>query len=136
MKNQLWKFTNRNGDFSFADAHRISRLYFPLANEAEFMSSITPLLKGDIKIGQNNFLMQPVTSEDLYSTLSGRNFWLYLNPNTFWSINGDPYSWNAQEKITLKAGILWHSITRSNNRTRRRNRGRKINPDKISRALL
>ena len=114
MKKELWQFTNRNGDFTFPDAHKISRLYFPLANEAEFMSSITPLLRGDIKIGQNNFLMQPITSEDLSSTFSGRNFWIYLNPENYWSINGSPYSWNNKETVTFKAGILWHSMKRSN----------------------
>jgi len=114
MKNQLWQFTNRNGDFSFSHPEKISRLYFPLANEAEFMSSITPLLKGDIKIGQNNFLMQPVTSEDLYSTLSGRNFWIYINADNWWSINGTSPWLNRQEKVDLQAGILWHSIKRSN----------------------
>ncbi|MBU1087392.1 MAG: cellobiose phosphorylase [Candidatus Omnitrophica bacterium] len=114
MKNQLWQFTNRNGDFTFPDAHKISRLYFPLANEAEFMSSITPLLRGDIKIGQNNFLMQPITSEDLSSSFSGRNFWVYLNPHTYWSISGAPYSCSPEESVNLKAGILWHGIKRSN----------------------
>ena len=115
MKNNLWNFTNRNGDFTFSNPELISRLYFPLANEAEFMSSINPLLKGDIKIGQNNFLMVPITSEDLHSTVSGRNFWIYINHNNYWAINGTPHIPNNQdEEITLKAGILWHTIKRAN----------------------
>jgi len=114
MKEQLWNFTNRNGDFIFKDAEKINRLYFPLANEAEFMSSITPLLKGDIKIGQNNFLMQPVTSEDLYSTLSGRNFWIHIAPSTAWAVNGVPCFLNCHEEVTMRAGILWHTIKRVN----------------------
>ncbi|MCG2712490.1 MAG: cellobiose phosphorylase [Candidatus Omnitrophica bacterium] len=115
MKNDLWTFTNRNGDFIFSKPEEISRLYFPLANEAEFMSSVTPLLKGDIKIGQNNFLMLPVTSEDLYSTISGRNFWIYINQNNYWAINGTPHlPDNHDEEVTLKAGILWHTVKRTN----------------------
>ncbi|MFH1458922.1 MAG: cellobiose phosphorylase [Candidatus Omnitrophota bacterium] len=115
MKKELWKFRNRNGDFVFEHPEKISRLYFPLANEAEFMSSITPLLKGDIKIGQNNFLMQPITSEDLYNTISSRNFWVHLQDELPWSINTTACFCHYPEKVILNAGILWHTITRTNN---------------------
>ena len=113
MKKQLWKFTGTNGDFIFPDAEKINQLYFPLANEAEFMSSITPQLKGDIKLGQNHFLMQPVTRECLYNIKSSRNFWLYINKNTVWSITGCTALMHKPEKTLLKAGILWHTITRT-----------------------
>ncbi len=114
MKSSLWTFTNSNGDFIFPKPEKINRLYFPLANEAEFMSSITPLLKGDIKIGQNNFLMLPITSEDLYATVSGRNFWVYIDQNNYWAINGTLHMPENHEEVTLKAGILWHTVKRVN----------------------
>ena len=87
MENQLWKFINRNGDFEFHHPDKISRLYFPLANESEFMASITPCLKGDIKTSHNHFLMPPVSSETLYDTKSCRNFWIYINPDKIMSIS-------------------------------------------------
>ncbi len=114
MKNQLWEFTNKNGDFLFPDSEKINRLYFPLANEAEFMSSITPNLKGDIKISQNHFLMQPVTSADLYNIKSNRNFWIYIDRHRIWSVTGVSSGKNKREKTILKAGILWHTIKRIN----------------------
>ncbi|MBU4305316.1 MAG: cellobiose phosphorylase [Candidatus Omnitrophica bacterium] len=108
----LWNFTNRNGDFVFTNPEKISRLYFPLANEAEFMSSITPELKGDIKTGQNHFLLQPVTTEDLYSTAAGRNFWVCLSPALYWPLNGTQISDQQYVTTTMRAGILWQTITR------------------------
>ncbi len=117
MKNQLWTFKNRNGDFIFPDPEKISRLYFPLANESEFMSSITPFLKGDIKIGQNNFLMQPITSHDLHSLISGRNFWIYIDPKTSWAINSTycpkPCAKHKDSTSILYAGILWHTLKKT-----------------------
>ncbi|MFH2145125.1 MAG: cellobiose phosphorylase [Candidatus Omnitrophota bacterium] len=109
-KNQLWSFVNRNGDFVFPEPQRISRLYFPLANEQEFMSSITPQLQGDIKIGQNQFLLQPVTSEDLYNNKTNRNFWIYFDKNHIWSLGGSSCYQPKDVKVTLYAGILWHTI--------------------------
>ncbi|MDD5044977.1 MAG: cellobiose phosphorylase, partial [Candidatus Omnitrophica bacterium] len=97
------------GTFICENPEQFSRLYFPLANEAEFMSSITPSLKGDIKTGQNSFLLAPVTSEDLHNQRLGRNFWIYLNKNKIWSL-----SQSDEDKVTLKAGLLWHEITRTN----------------------
>ncbi|MBI4846683.1 MAG: cellobiose phosphorylase [Candidatus Omnitrophica bacterium] len=113
MQNQLWEFTNTHGDFVFHNPELFYRLYFPLANETEFMSSITPRLQGDIKIGQNNFLLQPITTEDLYSSLNSRNFWLYFNPASSWAIN-NPAGITQHEEVQLHAGILWHKIIRKN----------------------
>jgi len=114
MKKELWKFLNRNGDFIFPNAEKINRLYFPLANESEFISSITPNLKGDIKLSQNHFLMHPVTSEDFYNIKLSRNFWIYIDQAKVWSITGNPRYKQKDEKFVLNAGILWHKIKRVN----------------------
>jgi len=75
-KKTAWHFIDDNGSFSLLAPHKNSYLYFPLVNDAGMMSSITPLLNGDIKAGQNEFFMLPVSSEDLHNSRSGRNFWL------------------------------------------------------------
>ena len=51
-----WHFTGAGEAFEARDPDRISRLYFPLCNEAGLLSAITPTLNGDIKTGQNQFL--------------------------------------------------------------------------------
>lgn len=114
MEEQFWKFINGNGDFVFPEPDKVSRLYFPLANETEFMSSITPLLGGDIKVSQNHFLTLPLSSEDLYSQTTNRNFWIYIDKKTVWSATGIPCLDKGSEKVTLKAGILWHTLKRQN----------------------
>lgn len=73
-----WNFINENGEFELENPQRNSYLYFPIANEAGLMSSITPTLNGDIKSGQNTFLLLPVSAEDLHNTRSSRNFWINI----------------------------------------------------------
>jgi cellobiose phosphorylase len=92
-----------------------SYLYFPLVNEAGMMSAITPLLHGDIKTGQNSFLMMPVSLEDLHNTRSARNFWVYVADDGAWSAAGNS-AWQIidqkLDQVTLEAGFLWHKIIR------------------------
>ena len=64
---QTWHFIDDNGAFELEAPHRNSYLYFPLVNEAGMMSSITPLLHGDIKTDQNHFLLSPVSVDDLHT---------------------------------------------------------------------
>ncbi|MCM8763123.1 MAG: cellobiose phosphorylase [Candidatus Omnitrophica bacterium] len=104
-----WRFIDDNGTFVCENPQKLSRLYFPLANEAEFMSCITPNLKGDIKTGQNSFLLAPVTTEDLHNSRAGRNFWIYIDKDKIWSL-----AKNDNDKVTLEAGLLWHKISRIN----------------------
>lgn len=96
----------------------ISYLYFPLANKAGVMSSITPDLSGDSKTGQNAFLLPPVSSEDLHNSKSSRNFWCRINHTSIWSVTGRS-AWQQALKFTanveksqLEAGFLWHKVTR------------------------
>jgi cellobiose phosphorylase len=115
---QAWTFIDERGSFRLEEPQRTSYLYFPLANEAGMMSAITPQLHGDIKTGQNSFLMTPVSAEDLHNTRSARNFWLYVEGYGPWSVTGnsacqlaDRFG-NEQERATLEAGFLWHKLLR------------------------
>ncbi|RCW56523.1 GH36-type glycosyl hydrolase domain-containing protein [Halanaerobium sp. ST460_2HS_T2] len=118
-----WKFIGDNGEFKVENIDQSTYLYFPLANEAEMMSAITPRLHGDIKTGQNTFAMRPVSLEDLHNTKSARNFWLKINDQHVWSAAGNSaaqfsnqFSDEAEEDVELEAGLLWHKITRSNSK--------------------
>jgi len=116
-----WSFKGNKGEFILEDPHKTSGLYFPLANEAGMMSSITPLLAGDIKTSQNTFLMQPVSSRDLHNSLDSRNFWLNIDEKFIWSATGNSayqklmgFKTESEEKVELEAGYLWHKVTREN----------------------
>jgi cellobiose phosphorylase len=125
MKNQpdsnsCWKFIDGQGNFELHNPQDNSYLYFPLLNEAGLVSSISPNLNGDIKIGQNAFLTIPVSVEDLHSNRSGRNFWVNIDGFGPWSVAGNSAEQTMQrldpanrESITLQAGFLWHKVQRS-----------------------
>lgn len=82
------------------------------------MSSITPLLNGDSKMGQNTFLFEPVSSENLHNNKSARNFWVYVEGKGAWSATGASAMAQAKlfaddkEETELEAGIMWHKMTR------------------------
>ena len=128
MKNKskhqgLWEFTDAQGAFRCEGPTRVSRLYFPLANEAGILSSITPDLHGDIKTSHNSFLTLPVSVEDLHNTKSNRNFWASVEGQGVWSLTGvsslqdaEKFSGHPHEQVTLEAGMLWHKVTRENPR--------------------
>lgn len=111
-----WTFL-ADGEFFLEDPEETSYLYFPLASESGMMSAITPRLHGDSKTGQNSFLLPPVSVEDLHNTKSARNFWLYIQGFGPWSVTGNTPNQvlNRQdETLTLRAGFLWHQISREN----------------------
>lgn len=121
MGKSWWNFTGKDETFEAQQPDHLSRLYFPLCNEAGLLSAITPTLHGDIKTDQNHFLTLPVSTEDLHNTRSARNFWVYLEGKDPWSTTGS--SATAQlararskeaEKCRLEAGALWHKVTREN----------------------
>lgn len=68
------EFIDSQASFSLDNPDTYNYLYFPLANAAGMMSSITPSLGGDIKTDQNTFLLAPVSAEDLHTSRSTRNF--------------------------------------------------------------
>ena len=118
-KNALWEFLDTDASFRANAPASVSRLYFPLGNEAGILSSITPDLHGDIKTGHNSFLTQPVSVEDLHNTKSNRNFWVHVEGKGAWSLTGvsalqeaGRFSGKNLEKVTLEAGTLWHKVTR------------------------
>ncbi|MFA5976202.1 MAG: cellobiose phosphorylase [Elusimicrobiota bacterium] len=116
-----WNFTAEDETFEARQPDAISRLYFPLCNEAGLLSAITPTLHGDIKTGQNHFLTLPVSAEDLHNTRSARNFWVYVEGKGPWSATGSSAAATlaragakSAEPCHLEAGALWHRITREN----------------------
>lgn len=118
-----WNFIDDKGTFQIDAPHRNSFLYFPIANEAGMMSSVTPNLNGDVKTGQNTFFNLPVSSEDLHNTKSNRNFWVYIEGQGAWSATGtsalqnaDVFNKEPAEIVTLQAGFLWHKVAHENNK--------------------
>ena len=112
------KFLNNKGAFKLKNPENNSYMYFPIANEAGVMSSITPTLNGDCKMGQNTFLLAPVSSEELHNNKSSRNFWVYIDGLGAWSATGVSAAQQAEvfsedkEKTELEAGVMWHKVTR------------------------
>lgn len=107
--------------FRVHDAEQVSDLYFPLANEAGMMSAVTPDLSGDSKTGQNTFLLEPVSVEDLHNSKSSRNFWIYEEGRGAWSATGCSALQKAnvftkEETVTVEAGYMWHKVTRESPR--------------------
>lgn len=111
------EYLHKDGLFRLCDPSNIHELYFPLCNEAGLMSSVTPTLHGDIKADQDHFVTAPVTVEDLHSTKSARNFWLYIKGEGAISVTGNSARQNSlrftdkdnSERI-IEAGPLWHKL--------------------------
>ncbi len=111
-------FLDKKGAFSLENPELTSGLYFPIANESGVMSCVTPLLGGDSKMGQNTFLLAPVSSEDLHNNKSSRNFWCTIAGKGCWSATGKS-AWQQaltfsgrKEATVLEAGIMWQKVTR------------------------
>ncbi len=117
-----WYFVDKHGTFELKNPQKTSYLYFPLVNQMGMMSSITPTLNGDAKLDQNSFLLLPVSVEDLHNTRSARNFWVRINGEP-WSITGNSAAQIKKifsprdEDVSLRAGPLWHAITRQHPKT-------------------
>ena len=125
---------NNQGDFALENPQQTSYLYFPIANGAGLMGSVTPTLNGDIKSSQNTFLMEPVSAENLHNNRSSRNFWLHLEGFGAWSCTGvsarqlsESFSGETGsgpsgigdrtgERNRVEAGFLWHRLIRENTR--------------------
>jgi cellobiose phosphorylase len=118
-KNENWFFIDENGTFRLSSPCSTSHLYFPLVNQAGLMSSISPILHGDIKVGQHSFLTRPVSVEDLHESRAARNFWVDINGYLPWSATGcsaeqtaSRYQNDGMDDAILEAGMLWHRVTR------------------------
>lgn len=115
MENNLYNFTDDTGSFKSFFAHKIKSLYLPLCNEL-LMSSIAANLGGDIKSGQNSFLMEPASRAELSLSKASRNFWVYINKDKVWSAAGVSKDLKQirQDEFVLEAGQLWQRISRKN----------------------
>ena len=117
-----YQYLDCNGAFRLENPDLYSYLYFPIANESGVMSSITPRLSGDCKMGQNTFLLAPVSSEDLHNNKSSRNFWCRIKGKGVWSATGKSSAQEAdmfteyKDRTVLEAGFMWHKITRESAR--------------------
>lgn len=117
-----YRYLDDKGVFELENPEMTSYLYFPIANESGVMSSVTPTLGGDSKMGQNTFLLAPVSSEDLHNNKSTRNFWCRLQGGKVWSATGMSAAQEAKrftaekEETKLTAGVMWHQLTRSNHK--------------------
>ena len=115
-----YRYLEEKGVFELENPELTSYLYFPIANERGVMSSITPTLGGDSKMGQNTFLLAPVSSEDLHNNKSSRNFWCRLQNGKAWSATGRSSAQETElftpdkEETKLTAGVMWHKLTRKN----------------------
>lgn len=114
------EFIDKEGSFLVQDPEDTSYLYFPLTNEGGVMSSISPTLAGDSKTGQNSFLMEPVSVENLHSSMMGRNFWCRIKGKGVWSAAGNSAAQQAAkytdkgDKTSLLVGKMWQMVRRSN----------------------
>ncbi|MDF2589010.1 MAG: cellobiose phosphorylase-like protein [Anaerocolumna sp.] len=113
-----YQYLDNRGTFQLENPELTSYLYFPIANESGVMSSVTPTLGGDSKMGQNTFLLAPVSSEDLHNNKSSRNFWCNITGKGIWSATGRSALQEAKlftdekEKTILEAGVMWQKVTR------------------------
>ena len=119
--NKGYEYIDQYGSFRMEDPQKYSYMYFPIANDAGMKSSLTPVLGGDAKTGQNTFLLQPVSAEELHNNKSTRNFWCRINDTHVISLIGAGASdevrkyekKNDEEQkptTTLEAGFMWHKI--------------------------
>jgi cellobiose phosphorylase len=109
------------GTFVLPDPDRHSYLYFPLVNEGGLVAVVTPSLHGDVKAGQNRYLTLPAAAEDLHISRAARNFWVDVAGYGPWSATGNSARQIARrlvgedrEQVELRAGFLWHQVTRCN----------------------
>ncbi len=114
-----YQYLDENGTFSLEDPELTGYLYFPLANEKGVMASVTPSLGGDNKMGQNTFLLAPVSSEELHDKKGTRNFWVNIKGKGLWSAAGAS-AWQEaglfskeKDKTILTAGMMWHTVKRT-----------------------
>ena len=112
-------FIDEKGTFTLKQPENYSYLYFPVAGEKGIKSAIAPNLGGDCKLGQNAFVLEPVSSENLHNNKSTRNFWCCFEEGKIWSAVGQSAEAEAykftkeQEESELTAGIMWHEVARS-----------------------
>lgn len=83
------------------------------------ISSVTPLLAGDAKTGQNTYLLAPASAETLHESRAARNFWVCAEGHAPWSAVGQSapqstrrFGQDAEEAV-LTGGLLWQQVERT-----------------------
>lgn len=110
---------NSRGDFELRSAQRYPQVYFPLVNQGGMISSVTPLLSGDAKTGQNTYLLAPASAETLHESRAARNFWVCIDGHAPWSAVGQSAPQSTRrfgpdaEEAVLTGGLLWQQVTRT-----------------------
>ncbi len=113
------EFIDQEGTFRVNQPEDYSYLYFPVAGEKGIKSAVTPNLGGDSKLGQNTFIMEPVSSENLHNNRSGRNFWCNISGEGIWSATGASAQAELDrflgkpEECELTAGFMWQTVKRT-----------------------
>ena len=116
-----YKFLDDKGTFQLEQPENVSYLYFPIAGEQGIKGALTPTLGGDLKCSQNEFVLQPVSAEDLHNNKSSRNFWCWLGDHACFSATGacagaeSSKFTSRQAGSVLTAGPMWHEIQRKPN---------------------
>lgn len=114
-----YEYLDEKGTFRLEDPEMTNYLYFPLANEAGTMSCVTPTFGGDLKTGQNTFLLEPVSNENLHNNKSSRNFWCSIKGEGIWSATGKSAGQQAElftdekDRTVLTAGIMRQTVKRT-----------------------
>ena len=117
-KAKSYEFLDDKGTFRLEQPDNVSYLYFPIAGEQGLKGAVTPRLGGDLKRGQNEFVLQPVSAEELHNNKSTRNFWYRLRNGDCYSATGVSAQAEAlrftdrQTQSVLTAGPMWQQIER------------------------
>ena len=109
----MLRFVNEQGDFQVKHPNEVSYTYFPLCNDYGMKNSITHSLNGDMKANQHQFMLAPVSQEDLQNSSFGRNFWIKYKDKNPISVVGNSAIQKTKENLnmTLDAGLLWHQVS-------------------------
>lgn len=113
-----YEFLDDKGTFRLEQPDGVSYLYFPIAGEQGLKGAVTPRLGGDLKRSQNEFVLQPVSAEELHNNKSTRNFWFRLRNGDCFSATGVSAQVEAgrftggQVHSVLTAGPMWQQIER------------------------
>lgn len=117
-----YNFLDNKGTFRLEQPENVSYLYFPIAGEQGIKGALTPTLGGDLKCSQNEFVLQPVSAEELHNNKATRNFWCWLGDDAYFSATGASAEAESrkftsqQESSVLTAGPMWHEIRRKSDK--------------------
>ena len=144
-----WQFLEEDpsglptGTFRARGAEHLSRLYFPLANEAGALSWTSARLQGGLAASHHEHLAPPLTAEDLPHSLVHRDFWVCdaaaREPFSLAGLSPAGLAWNESARTTdpavIEAGPGWFSLSRAEGRGRFAVRGTLWCPTDLAEAI-